>query len=69
MEIVSVVRFPLTLCATFIELSTIKKRSQAKSKEERQKAERDYALKVRSEMKLSANKTNLKTELESESKL
>ena len=50
--VVGTVRFPTTLYATFVELSTIKKRAEQKTKEQRQNAEREYALKIRNEMKV-----------------
>ena len=43
----SVFRFPVTLIATFTELSTIQKRAHLKSRAERQKMEREEALKNR----------------------
>ena len=55
--IVGIVRFPITLCATFIEVSTIRKRARLKTKVQRQLAEREYALKVRNETKLQKEKS------------
>jgi hypothetical protein len=43
----SVVRFPITMMATFSELSTIQKRAHLKSRSERQKMEREEALRSR----------------------
>ena len=45
--VVSAVRFPCTLFATFTELSTMKHRAQQKTKAERQRAEIEYAMQQR----------------------
>ena len=45
--VVSAVRFPCTLFATFTELSTMQNRAQQKTKAERQRAEIEYAMQQR----------------------
>ena len=46
-QTLSVFRFPVTLIATFTELSTIRKRAHLMTRAERQKMEREEALKNR----------------------
>jgi hypothetical protein len=55
-QVIGILRFPLTLWATFVELSTIRKRAQQKTKAQRQNAEIEYAMKLRDQLKLQ--KTN-----------
>jgi hypothetical protein len=47
-QILGAFRFPITLLATFVELTTIEKRAHLKSRAERQKSEREEAWKTQS---------------------
>ena len=50
-QILGAIRFPITLMATFVELTTIEKRAQLKTRAERQKSEREQAWKNHSKRK------------------
>ena len=50
-QILGAFRFPVTLLATFVELTTIEKRAHLKTRAERQKSEREVAWKTQKEQK------------------